>query len=143
MTSQYLEADLIRDEGEELIAYLDSLGNVTWGIGHKDNSVAVGTVFMQSQVDAQFQIDKNAAIAGISGALPWWPTLDDLRQDVLVNMTFNMGLAGVLGFHRTLTFIEDSDWEDAAAGMLASKWAGQVGARATRLAEQMRTGVHQ
>ena len=33
------------------------------------------------------------------------------------------------------------DYERAAVEMLDSKWAGQVKGRATRLAQQMRTGV--
>ncbi len=69
--------------------------------------------------------------------------MDPIRQDVLANMCFNMGIGTLMTFHNTLAAMHDQRWEDAAEGMLASKWASQVGARADRLAEQMRTGEHQ
>jgi lysozyme len=66
--------------------------------------------------------------------------LDEVRQSVLLNMCFNLGLKGLLGFNNTLAFIAAGDWERAANGMLASKWAKQVGLRAIELSEMMRKG---
>jgi lysozyme len=51
-----------------------------------------------------------------------------------------MGLAGLLQFTNTLAAVREGRYEDAASGMLTSLWARQVGPRATRLAEMMRTG---
>jgi lysozyme len=59
---------------------------------------------------------------------------------VLVNMAFNMG-GGLLSFVNTLAAIQRGDYNAAANGMLASRWATQVGARATRLADMMRNGA--
>jgi len=50
-------------------------------------------------------------------------------------MCFNLGIGGLLGFNNTLAFIAAGDWESAANGMLASKWAKQVGMRAIELFE--------
>lgn len=61
------------------------------------------------------------------------------RQRVLVNMAFNLGMTGLLGFKTTLLAMEQGRYEDAAR-MLRSRWAGQVGVRAERLSEMMRTG---
>ncbi|OPZ48986.1 MAG: hypothetical protein BWY95_00416 [Bacteroidetes bacterium ADurb.BinA104] len=55
-------------------------------------------------------------------------------------MCFNLGIKGLLEFKNTLTFIAAGDWERAANGMLASKWAKQVGKRAIELSELMRKG---
>jgi lysozyme len=63
-----------------------------------------------------------------------------LRQRVLIDMAFNMGTTGLLGFTGTLARVEQRDYAGAAAGMLASRWASQVGKRATALADMMRTG---
>jgi lysozyme len=60
---------------------------------------------------------------------------------VLVNMGFNLGPEGLLGFRRTLRAVEEGRYADAAEGMLRSKWARQVGARAVRLAAMMREGA--
>ena len=66
--------------------------------------------------------------------------LDDVRQRVLLDMAFNLGVVGLLSFKRTLGVIEAGRYELAAAMMLDSKWAGQVGQRAERLSRMMATG---
>lgn len=63
------------------------------------------------------------------------------RAEVLVDMAYNLGPDGLLKFVNTLAAVERGDYARAAAGMLASKWAGQVGRRARVLAEIMRIGV--
>jgi lysozyme len=55
-------------------------------------------------------------------------------------MGFNLGIQGLLKFTNTLSYIEQGKYELPSASMLASKWAKQVGQRARRLAEIMRTG---
>jgi lysozyme len=72
--------------------------------------------------------------------LPWVEALDGARFGVLVNMTFNMGLPKLIGFEKMLLAVRAKDYEMAAVEMLASRWSEQVGDRALRLAEQMRTG---
>ena len=78
--------------------------------------------------------------AALDAKIPWWRKAGEARSAVLLNMAFNMGLAGLLGFHATLQAVREGRWKDARDGMLASKWAGQVGRRASELAEQMVTG---
>ena len=78
--------------------------------------------------------------AQLDRAIPWWRGLDDVRQRVLLNMAFNLGTAKLMEFTNTLGNIRAGRWEAAAEGMLKSKWAGQVGARAVRLAKMMKTG---
>lgn len=70
----------------------------------------------------------------------WFESLNEARRAVLINMTFNMGLAGLMGFKTTLRMIQAGDFEGAAKNMLLSKWATQVKGRATELAKQMQTG---
>lgn len=77
----------------------------------------------------------------LNRALPWWRELDEVRRRVLVNMAFNLGVSGLLGFHATLGWIKQGHYSSAASEMLLSVWAAQVGDRATRLARMMRTGV--
>ena len=132
---------LQRDEGVVLHPYHDSLGFLTWGIGHK---VEPGEVVPDTptEQDAFEQLVKDVQRASqhLENSLPWISELDEARRGVLLNMTFNMGIGGLLGFHRTLTMIEAGNYEGAAEAMLQSKWATQVGIRATRLSQQMRTG---
>lgn len=140
MTSQYLIPDLERDEGCRLSAYQDTRG--VWTVGYGHAYVHSGTVWTQAQADAQLQIDVQAVEASLDLHLSWWRSLDDLRQDVCANAAFNMGVTGFCQFHNTLAAVQRHDWQAAHDGLLASLWATQVGQRAVRLAEQMRTGVH-
>lgn len=139
MTTPQLIDDIKRDEGCRLTAYKDTVGVVTVGYGHAH--VAPGTVWTQAQADSALDADIAIAVHDLDFRLPWWRKLDDVRQDVLAEMAFNMGVEGLLGFHNTLAFVEAGNYAAASGGMLASKWAKQVGARATRLAAMMRTGA--
>ena len=70
----------------------------------------------------------------------WFNDLNDVRQEVLANMRFNLGLANLRKFKRMIAALERRDWVDASREMLDSKWATQVGNRAIRLSNAMRTG---
>lgn len=64
------------------------------------------------------------------------------RQDALVNMGFNLGVAGLLKFNNMIEALNHADYERAAKEMLNSKWAKQVGKRADELARQMKDGTY-
>jgi len=137
MDLEALKAELVRDEGVRLKAYQDSVGKWTLGVGHNIEDVPISyNAAMQILQD-----DIIVVMGQLNGHLPWWAMLNDVRQRVLANMTYNLGIAGLLTFKNTLAAVQGGDYEKAAEGMLASKWATQVGARATRLAQMMRTGL--
>ena len=136
MDEDKLLAELVRDEGESLKPYRCPAGKLTIGVGHnldaKGISPAASRFILREEVeDVKRELD---------AALPRWRTLTDARQRVLVNMGFNLGVPGLLAFTRTLDRINVGDYLGAAQAMLASKWARQVGPRATRLAVLMRDG---
>ena len=132
-----LREQLIRDEGGfQSKPYLDSVGALTIGYGRNLRDVGI------SEAEAAFMLDNDlgAAAGDVDRAVPWARGLDEVRRAVLVNMRFNMGLGGLLGFRKMLDAAEAGDWQRAAAEMLDSRWARQVGDRAQRLARQMTTG---
>jgi lysozyme len=136
MNYEKLLAELEVDEGLRLKPYRDSVGKLTIGIGRNLDDKGI------SEAAARFLLGEDVleVEAGLDEALPWWRQQEEVRQRVLANMAFNMGLAGLLQFTNTLAAVREGRYEDAASGMLASLWARQVGPRATRLAEMMRTG---
>lgn len=127
---------LQRDEGKRKFPYLDTVGKTTIGYGHNLTDKGL--------TDAQIMQILEDDVAEVTGALalalPWFDGLTEPRQGVIVNMAFNMGLRGLLAFEKTLGFVEAGDYEQAATEMLNSRWATQVGGRATRLAQQLQTG---
>lgn len=66
--------------------------------------------------------------------------LNKTRKDVIINMAFNLGLAGLFKFSNMIAAISNNDYDQAAHEMLDSRWAKQVGERASRLSEKMRNG---
>lgn len=141
---------LRRHEGEYLRAYLCPAGKVTIGVGHnlEANPVpglpaVVGTSINADQSARLLVADLMAFDRALIDALPWVPALDDARYGVLLNMAFNLGVPGLCAFKNTLKAVQAGRWDEAAEGMLASKWARQVKGRAVELAQQMRTGEWQ
>lgn len=66
--------------------------------------------------------------------------LNEPRKIVYLSMLYNLGLGSFCGFKKMRQAVRDKDWEKAAEEMLSSKWHRQVGDRALRLADIMKTG---
>jgi lysozyme len=116
--------------------YVDTTGNITIGIGH--NLTANG--LPDFLIDALYEWDVAQTLPALQAALPWITALNEVRQRVLADMAFNMGVAGLLTFHTFLAHLNAGRFEEAAVAMLDSRWARQVGDRAERLATMIRTG---
>ncbi|MEC4589513.1 glycoside hydrolase family protein [Nitrospirillum amazonense] len=136
LDSMALAADLRRDEGVRLKPYTDTVGKLTIGVGRNLSDVGLSAV----EVDALLANDIARVIAELDHALPWWRTLSEARQRALANMAFNMGVPTLLTFHTTLGHLQASRFDGAAESALASRWAGQVGARANRVAALLKAG---
>jgi lysozyme len=74
--------------------------------------------------------------------LPWIVRLNEARQAVILGMSYNLGIEGLMKFKRTLNLIEHEQFDNAADAMLQSKWSTQVKGRALELSTQMRTGKY-
>lgn len=131
-----LKARLLVEEGLRLQPYVDTVGKVTIGVGRNLTDVGV------SHDEAMILLDNDIAHAerDLDRALPWWRDLDPVRQSVLIDMAFNMGLPTLLTFRSTLTDVREGHYRDAAQGMRNSLWHRQVGQRAENLARMMETG---
>lgn len=133
-------AEYERDEGFRSSVYQDSLGFWTIGIGRMVDKRKGGGITHEEAIYLLTN-DLKRTDAELDKAHPWWRRMSEPRQAVLRNMCFNMGLKTLSTFRNTLAAMKAGDYAKASGGMLASKWATQVGARATRLATIMRTGV--
>jgi lysozyme len=138
-----LERQLRGDEDERACVYRDHLGYFTIGVGRLVDARKPGAGLRPVEISFLLQNDMDDRIDALMRRLPWFQNLDDARKGVLLNMSFQMGVEGLLGFERTLALVRDGKYENAAHAMLQSKWAQQTPARAQRMAEQMRSGVWQ
>ncbi len=134
--TESLEEMIIRHEGFIPHAYQDSLGYWTIGIGRLIDKRKAGGI---TKEEAIFLLgnDLDKCRLDLDGKLPWWKNLTPERQMVLMDMTFNLGINGLLGFKNTLKLIEDGKYKEAAKAMLQSHWASQVGNRAIELSSMM------
>jgi len=126
-------------EGRVPHAYQDSLGYWTIGVGHLIDKRKGGRL-PEHIIDALLDWDAGEKWQELLRRAPWVEDLDDVRQAVLLDMAFNLGVTGLLKFKNTLKAVRAGDWDAAAAGMMNSLWAKQVKTRAVRLAHMMRTG---
>lgn len=119
------------DQGDTLV------GKMTVGIGRNLTDVGI------SDDEAMLLLtnDVEKVRCQLNTALPWWTTLNEVRQAVLISMAFNMGTAGLLKFKVTLGHIQRGEYVQGAAAMLESAWAKQVGPRARMLSTMMATGL--
>jgi len=131
-----------QDEGLVLHVYDDSLGYCTIGYGRLVDRRKGGGI---SEDEALYLLknDVDARLNVLENAIDFFARLDDARKGVLLNMSFQLGIAGLLKFKSTLAYIEMGEFENASVNMMKSLWAKQTPNRASRLAEQMRTGQWQ
>ena len=148
MNIEELRDQLKIDEGVKYEIYNDHLGYATFGIGHlivegdEEHGKPVGTAVSEERVNAIFEeyVQKY-----ISESKKVFPNLDDLpetAQQVIVNMCFNMGAPRLSQFKKFIAGVNKGDWPTAAIEMMDSRWANQVGDRATRLRNRILTLDH-
>jgi lysozyme len=138
-----LTRQLRGDEGVRACVYKDHLGFDTIGVGRLVDSRKPGAGLRPMEIDYLLRNDIDDRIDALMRKLPWFQNLDDARRGALLNMSFQMGVDGLLKFKNTLKLIEDGEYAKAADAMLQSLWAKQTPERAKRLSEQMRTGQWQ
>lgn len=134
-----LKEQLKRDEGVVRYAYEDTLGFLTIGVGRLIDDRRSGGL-APNEIDFLLTNDISEKSAQVLEALPWARDLNEPRLAVLINMAFQMGIRGLLGFPGMLGAVKAGDYKAAAEHMLDSKWETQTPTRAHRLADQMESG---
>jgi lysozyme len=130
-----LTAELKVDEGFRGKVYKCSAGKLTigygWNLEDSELPERIAEMMLSYAVG-----DKLQSLERLS----WWCGLNDARKRAIVNMSFNIGVAGVLKFKKMIAAIEREDFSQAALEMDDSRWSKQVGARADRLILMMNRG---
>jgi lysozyme len=144
MNIAQLREQLKIDEGVKYEIYKDHLGYDTFGIGHlvvKEDvefGQSVGTKVSEDRVNKVFEKDVQKMIKEAKILFPNFDSLPEEAQQVIVNMTFNMGRPRLSNFKKFIAYINESKWEEASKEMLNSAWAKQVGKRAQRLSDRIK-----
>mgnify|MGYP000497068952 FL=1 len=150
MNREKLMAEIKRHEGEVLEVYKDSLGYLTFGVGHlikdsdDEHGQPVGTPVSQERVDDVYDydfdkhLDETIHLFESKGGEDFYALPENI-QHVLVNMTFNLGGTRFSKFNNMWKGVVSGDWEKVAVEMQDSKWFGQVGRRSVELQEMVRS----
>jgi lysozyme len=132
-----LSAQLRIDEAVRNKLYQDTFGKWTGGVGRNFSDRLMSPALIQFMLDE----DIDLAVDELDRNVPWWKSLNDARQNVLLNMCFNMGWPRLSGFKNMLAALQAGRFDMAANEMKSSAWYNQVGDRARRLEKIMREGV--
>lgn len=128
---------LINDEGNRKFPYVDTVGKTSIGIGRNLTDIGLSDDEIQYLFNNDLARAEAQARAAVGDAV--FDSSSVARQAVLINMAFNLG-GKLLQFRNMLQAINEKRYADAKQEMLRSKWAAQVGERATRLATMMEHG---
>lgn len=127
-------ARCVVSEGFRATKYVDSRGFLTIGYGFNIDagiSRPAAAALLNEQIgEAEASID----------SYPWYPA-DEVRQSVLIELAFNMGLGKLLGFKQMLAACQAKDWVMAGAQLQASAWFTQVGSRGPPLVALLTNGA--
>ena len=82
---------------------------------------------------------KNTWIA-LLRAVPWVGPLSDNRKRGIINMAFQLGITGFLGFKNSIKEMKEGNWEKAGERMRQSLWYTQTSNRAERVINLIEKG---
>ena len=148
---------LIEHEGMVLNVYKDTLGIDTIGIGRnlKDRGISkeeldymdipnMDVIYQHgiTEADARFLAMNDIKIVEdeLCRVHTCVEERDGVRQLILMDMAFNMGVPRLCKFKKMWNAIENHNFEAASYEMMDSRWARQVGRRASKLSDAMKSG---
>lgn len=144
-----LERMLAEHEGRRRVPYLCPSGKWTVGVGRnlENNQLTLTELLAcladgipEQAIDTLLRNDVASCLHDLGALFPSFSGWPPARQAALVDMRFALGLRGLLGFRRMLGHLRDGAWGSAADEALDSAWARQVGRRAQRIAQMIRSG---
>ena len=150
-----LERTLMQDEGFRAEPYKCTAGVVTQGYGATilvDRGVDAngadiislfpaemdGAPIMEMAARELLRSNIYTAIIDAQDIFVRFDEMNAIRQEVLVNMAFNLGKTRLSKFRRMIAALKIPNYHQAANQMESSKWFWQVGNRAKRLVSEMR-----
>jgi lysozyme len=132
---------LKRHEGVETHAYKCSENKITIGVGRNvDKGGGLG--LSDDEVNYLLQNDIDRVISELNSEYDWFSDLDEVRQDAMIDISFNLGQTRLRAFKNALSAMAEGDWGEAADQFMDSRWSGQVGKRSNHLTDMIRTGAY-
>ena len=136
MNQAALIDSLIKHEGLKLKPYKCTADKTTIGVGRNldDNGIT------EAEAMLLLKNDIDTCVTELDRTRPNWRQHNETRQNVLVEMVFNLGMPRLNKFTKMWAALDAKDYPKAAAEALNSQWAKQVGQRAGTLAAKLAAG---
>jgi lysozyme len=134
MNFERLKENIIRHEGTRHLIYECTAGKLTIGVGHNCEDKPLSDAAI-SQILSDDIAD---AIADCERSIENFKSFPSPVQEALVNMSFQMGIAGLLKFKNTLRYLSSGHWIAAADEMLDSAWHRQTKTRSLEVSGWVR-----
>lgn len=144
MNLEKLYRQLTIEEGKSNKLYKCPAGYNTIGIGHNLDAKPISDL----AIETIFEDDVDEVIVLLDKYLPWWRDQNEVRQNALIDLGFNLGIGPseedengkLLTFRNTLAAFKRNDFTGAANGLSNSLWYKQVGTRGARIVKMVLTG---
>jgi lysozyme len=129
--------DLLKqEEGFKKFPYKDTMGNLTIGYGlalYKHGipeplAAIITSYILANEIEPQLK------------TLTWYQNLDSIRQSIILDMAYQLGVGGLLAFNSMIACLANKDYNGAADDLLKSLLAKQVPIRTQKHAQIIRTG---
>lgn len=130
-----------RHEGVRSKVYMCSGGYETIGVGRNISDSGLG--LSEKEIDFLLSNDLLRIREELLSEYRWFCTLDQIRQDAITDISFNLGQTVLRKFKKALKAMSDRDYEKAANEFMDSRWSQQVGNRAVEVTNMIRFGEYQ
>ena len=131
---------LKRHEGVSAYCYKDINNLEHIGVGRNISKTGMG--LSMEEIEYLLSNDILRCIKELSAEYQWFGSLDEVRQEAIINIFFNLGATRFRGFKKAIAAMEAADYKLAATEFLDSRWSKQVGSRALELTDIIRTGSY-
>ena len=118
-----------KNEGYVKMVYKDSLGIDTIGYGFAIKDLELDEdicdeILLRKLKDLEKQVNRKFG---------WFKYMPPNIKDVVMEMSYQLGVTGFSKFKKTIAFLQDKQWQEASVEMLDSLWAKQTPNRAKAL----------
>jgi len=130
-----------RHEGVRSKVYVCSGGYETIGVGRNISETGLG--LDDKEIAYLLSNDILRIRKELEDEYPWFSRLDTVRQDALIDISFNLGQTVLRKFKNALHAMSKKQYKQAADGFMDSRWSKQVGNRAVEVTNMIKYGEYQ
>jgi len=130
-----------RHEGVRSKVYVCSGGYETIGVGRNISETGLG--LDNKEIEYLLSNDILRIRKELEDEYPWFSRLDTVRQDALIDMSFNLGQTVLRKFKNALHAMSKKQYKQAADEFMDSRWSKQVGNRAVEVTNMIKYGEYQ